>query len=39
MSKHRMGGQTLHLTQNPPKIVSRASIVGKKEGRTSCRVF
>jgi stage V sporulation protein AD len=32
MSKHRMGGQTLHLTQNPPKIVSRASIVGKKEG-------
>lgn len=32
MATNRMGGQTISLTQNPPKIISRASIVGKKEG-------
>ncbi|HZJ82478.1 MAG TPA: stage V sporulation protein AD [Clostridia bacterium] len=32
MAKNRIGGQTLALTQNPPRIISRASIVGKKEG-------
>ena len=33
MAKNRIGGQTISLTQNPPKIISRASIVGKKEGQ------
>ncbi len=33
MANNRMGGQTISLTQNPPKIISRASIVGKKEGQ------
>jgi stage V sporulation protein AD len=31
MSKHRLGGQTIKL-KNPPCILSRATIVGKKEG-------
>lgn len=32
MATNRIGGQTVALTQNSPRIVSRASIVGKKEG-------
>jgi stage V sporulation protein AD len=31
MAKHRLGGQTIKL-ENPPCILSRATIVGKKEG-------
>lgn len=31
-AKNRVGGQTICFTQNPPRIVSSASIVGKKEG-------
>ncbi|MBM7581359.1 stage V sporulation protein AD [Caldicoprobacter guelmensis] len=31
MAKHRLGGQTIEL-ENPPCILSRATIVGKKEG-------
>ncbi|NLJ40885.1 MAG: stage V sporulation protein AD [Clostridiales bacterium] len=31
-AKSRLGGQTIAMNQNPPKITSRASIVGKKEG-------
>jgi stage V sporulation protein AD len=32
MAKHRLGGQTIKL-ENPPCILSRATIVGSKEGQ------
>lgn len=32
MAKNRIGGQTIVFNQNPPKIISGSSIVGKKEG-------
>lgn len=32
MAQNRIGGQTIVFTKNPPKIISRSSIVGKKEG-------
>ena len=32
MAQNRLGGQTISFIQNLPRITSRASIVGKKEG-------
>lgn len=38
MSTKRLGNQTVKL-QNPPSIVSTASIVGPKEGKGPLRLF